>query len=190
MSVAELINILDRRRLIFPQFKSLSRNDKAEGAIERTYTISILICKKTQKRGSADYAQVLIYYIALTCSAGIRQKQKTPPFGESMPDQYEIARQQWHMKWPSMRKSALIRCAGSPKSLLLRVRQNGRSRRSIPFAGGMMFDASRARFENCLGMASTPDAQNCGLSDVVGLPVCIVCSRVLTPIHREKLAES
>ena len=106
------------------------------------------------------------------------------------PDQYEIARQQWHMKWPSMRKSALIRCAGSPKLLLLRVRQNGRSRRSIPFAGGMMFDASRARFENCLGIASTPDAQSCGLSDLVGSPGCMVCSRVLTPIHKEKLAES
>ncbi|PYL06207.1 MAG: hypothetical protein DME33_14325 [Verrucomicrobia bacterium] len=88
------------------------------------------------------------------------------------------------------RKSALIRCAGSPKSLLLRFRQNGRSRRSIPFAGGMMFDTSRSRFENCLGIASTPDAQSCGLSDLVGMPGCKVCSRVLTPIHKEKLAES
>src|SRR5437899_6593730 len=33
VSVAELINILDRRRLIFRQFRSLSRNDNAEGAI-------------------------------------------------------------------------------------------------------------------------------------------------------------
>ncbi|PYJ71012.1 MAG: hypothetical protein DME76_03430 [Verrucomicrobia bacterium] len=41
---------------------------------QRTYTISILICKKTQKRGSADYAQILIYYIALTCSVGSSQR--------------------------------------------------------------------------------------------------------------------
>jgi hypothetical protein len=35
MSVAELISILDRRRLIFRQFRSLRRDDRAEGAIPK-----------------------------------------------------------------------------------------------------------------------------------------------------------
>jgi len=35
MSVAEIISILDRRRLIFRQFRSLRRDDRAEGAIPK-----------------------------------------------------------------------------------------------------------------------------------------------------------
>lgn len=69
VSVAELINILDRRRLIFRQFRSLSRNDKAEGAIpEDLYDLDPYLQEDSEARLRGLRANIdLLYCTYVQC---------------------------------------------------------------------------------------------------------------------------
>jgi len=83
MSVVELLNILERRALVFRQLRSLRRDDRAEGAIPDDLYTSDAVLSGDLGAKVKVCAQTLISATAHTCNAGTVPKMSTRRFGES-----------------------------------------------------------------------------------------------------------